>query len=122
MLSELEGEAMKDKQRILMYDDEKNFLDDLEAKVESVSEIKKEFIVKSLTTDDFQQVLDTCINRQKAFRTNAEWEGDATPLDDASIFIIDYDLLRAPVKQSLLTGEEFSYLVRCFSRCRLIIE
>ena len=39
-------------------------------------------------------------------------------------FIIDYDLLGSQAEKSptgSLTGEIIAYLVRCFSRCKLII-
>ena len=54
----------------------------------------------------------------------------AEKIDNASIFIIDYDLLSSQEEgeekneeffTGSLTGEIVAYLVRCFSKCKLII-
>jgi hypothetical protein len=113
---------MKNKKTILIYDDEQQFVQKLEDKLNAVPEITKEFKVGRLTDEEFLEVVTAFKKRQEKFRENADWDGGDIALDDATIFIVDYDLLKAPKTQSLLTGEEFAYLVRCFSRCGLVIE
>jgi len=113
---------VKNRKKILIYDDEQQFVQTVENKLKAVPEIFREFLVERLTDDAFSSVVTAFKERQEKFRGNPDWDDGGTALDDATIFIVDYDLLKAPQTQSLLTGEEFAYLVRCFSRCELVIE
>ena len=122
------------KEKILIYDDEsqrtERFKNKLEKGLKEANQ-NEEFEVVLLNDDnEFQESINVLQKRQIKFRSNEEIyldeeiKNEETKIDNASIFIIDYDLLgnqEEPPLASSLTGEIIAYLVRCFSRCKLII-
>jgi len=106
--------------KILVYDDEKQFTETLQARIAGVAALKGSFRVTPLKQDDFAASVAALSDRQKAFRTSREVGTDQLPLDDADILVVDYDLLSSNAGP-LLTGETVAYLARCFSSCGLII-
>lgn len=116
------------KQKILIYDDEHGRIDDFKRKLgEGLDKARQSenFDIISLENDAFQDSIRVLEQRRIAFRDEGESTKDgAEEIDNASIFIIDYDLLGSQVEESQvgsLTGEIIAYLVRCFSKCKLII-
>lgn len=118
---------------ILVYDDDgqrtKKFRDKLQTGLKKANQ-HKEFEVIPLSDDEFQRSIEGLQQRQIKFRSNKEIhledgpEDEAKKIDKASILIIDYDLLGNQEEKSstgFLTGEIIAYLVRCFSKCKLII-
>lgn len=126
------------KEKILIYDDEygraegfKRELDEGLAKADQIDN----FNVMSLDGPEFQNSIKALEQRRIEFREGEIDlenipEDDAIKIDNASIFIIDYDLLSSPEEEKKeekefftgsLTGEIVAYLVRCFSRCKLIV-
>lgn len=127
--------------KILIYDDEPKrigkFTSELDKGLNKANQ-SENFDVVSLKVPEFQNAIKSLEQRRINFRTekniyskensNIYSKENSTDgiekIDDASIFIIDYDLLRSPVEESStgsLTGESIAYLVRCFSRCKLIV-
>ena len=116
------------KQKILIYDDEQERVDDFKRKLgEGLDKAgqSENFDIISLENDAFQDSINVLEQRRIAFREEKEsTKNGAEEIDNAAIFIIDYDLLGRQVEKSpigSLTGEIVAYLVRCFSRCRLIV-
>ena len=120
------------KKTILIYDDEPQRTGDFEDKLEkglNKAKQSKNFNVVSLDKDKFQNAIKALEQRRIEFRKGEKHlenmpKDDAEEIDNTSIFIIDYDLLGSQVEESStgsLTGEIAAYLVRCFSRCKLII-
>ena len=116
------------KQKILIYDDEHGRIDGFKRKLgEGLDKAgqSENFDIISLENDTFQDSISVLEQRRIAFRNEAESTQDgAEEIDNASIFIIDYDLLGSQIEKSLmgsLTGEIVAYLVRCFSKCKLIV-
>ena len=116
------------KQKILIYDDEHGRIDDFNRKLgEGLDKAgqSENFDIISLENGAFQDSIRVLEQRRIAFRGEGESTKDgAEEIDNASIFIIDYDLLGSQVEESQvgsLTGEIIAYLVRCFSKCKLII-
>ena len=130
-----------EKATILIYDDDPERARGFEGKLEKgLNEAKKgeDFNVKSLDKNKFQNAIKALEQRRIDFREPKEidFEGSSNDglkkIDNASIFIIDYDLLHSQEKNKgkekreefftgSLTGEIVAYLVRCFSKCKLII-
>ena len=116
------------KEKILIYDDEQGRTKDFKRKLgeglEKAGQSEK-FDIIALEKDAFQASINVLEQRRIAFRGNEESTKDsAEEIDNASIFIIDYDLLGRQVEESRvgsLTGEIVAYLVRCFSKCKLIV-
>ena len=118
---------------ILIYDDDNDRLKDFKRKLRTglrTAKQNNEFKIIPLSSDGFKQSIDALQQRQLQFRNNEEIhledgpEDKAKIIDDASILIIDYDLLGDPNEKSpigFLTGEIIAYLVRCFSKCKLIV-
>ena len=91
------------------------------------------FDIISLENDTFQDSISVLEQRRIDFRNKKEICFEGSPkhgvenIDNASIFIIDYDLLsrQEEEEQQLftgsLTGEIVTYLVRGFSKCKLIV-
>ena len=116
------------KQKILIYDDEHERMDDFKRKLgEGLDKAGQSgnFDITSLENDAFQDSISVLEQRRIAFRDEEEsTKNGAEEIDNASIFIIDYDLLGSQVEESgvgSLTGEIIAYLVRCFSKCKLIV-
>lgn len=106
--------------KILIYDDEELFTNILRkglAKLQIVSDTSE---IKALDEQTFKDIMDTLNERRLSFRENGEWRDSRTPLDEASIFIVDYDLVKSTAGE-FLTGETVAYLTRCFSSCGLIV-
>jgi hypothetical protein len=104
--------------KILIYDDDEKWARSLKKQLENLPVVSETFEIVVLDEDTFKNSMDVLESRQRMLRSEGEWSGGGTPLDEASIFVIDYDLLAI---DSRLTGEEVAYSVRCFSKCGLII-
>lgn len=102
--------------KILIYDDEEWFA---EALKESLTVVRDDFNVKILSESTFGTLMRVLKNRRSLEREFSHWR-KSTLLDEASIFIISFDLIHNKVSP-FLTGEEVAYLARCFSKCGLII-
>ena len=116
------------KQKILIYDDENRHTEDFQRKLDEGLEKagqSQNFDIVPLNNKAFQASIRALEQRRIAFRAGKESaKGGTQEIDNASIFIIDYDLLGSQVGASpvgSLTGEIIAYLVRCFSKCKLII-
>ena len=105
---------------ILIYDDEKPFANKLKEGLAELPILEGTFEVEALTEREFKEMMGVFKNRQIAFREDGEWGYERTLLDEASIFIVDYDLLYSTAGD-FLTGELVAYLARCFSECGLIV-
>lgn len=104
--------------QILVYDDEEQFRQRLEASVDEVPTLQSDFEIGSLSDQDFGDTLRALEERLRLCRRSGSWRDDGIILDTVDIFIVDYDLLE---RDPVLTGEEIAYLARCFSTCGLII-
>ena len=109
------------KKKILIYDDE-------EKQTERFEHILKQALKKARRDQDFaieilkdfRTTIKALQNKQVEFREIGKCSDETTPLDEASIFIIDYDLLKSDAG-GLLTGEIVAYIARVFSKCKLIV-
>jgi hypothetical protein len=110
----------KEIMKILIYDDEERFSNRLRENLLKLSIINDDFQVIVMTEDDFQEVMNILLNRQREFRKLGTWGEGKIVLDDTSVFIVDFDLVNSRAG-AFLTSEHMSYLVRCFSTCGLII-
>lgn len=104
--------------KILIYDDLEGFRDKLRELLESLTVVRNAFEVDTLDGQEFADSMETMRERQRTLRKTGTWDGKRMPLDNASIFVVDYDLFDAV---PFLTGEALAYLARCFSRCGLIV-
>ena len=124
------------KKKILIYDDEPKRTTDFKGKLKeglNKADQSGNFNVISLDGSEFQNAIRALEQRRIDFRNKKEInleeniEDDAKEIDNASIFIIDYDLLGGQEDEEeerftgSLTGEIVAYLVRCFSKCKLIV-
>lgn len=82
--------------------------------------ISENFDIKVIHEKDFILEIEVLESRRKALREGKTSNSNLSCLDQTSIFIIDFDLVYFSNK-SFFTGENMSYLVRCFSKCGLII-
>ena len=127
---------------ILIYDDEQGRPEEFEEKLDkglNQANQSDKFDIVLVKDNDFQNVIKALEQRRVEFRKGKKDlenmpKDEAEQIDNASIFIIDYDLLdsqeeekkdgeekREEFSTGSLTGEIVAYLVRCFSRCKLII-
>ena len=130
---------MNKEKEILIYDDEPKRAGKFKGKLDEglgKANQSENFNVISLDTGKFQKAIKALEQRRIDFREKKEIYPEGSPkynaeeIDNASIFIIDYDLLsrqegKKEEEEELftrsLTGEIVAYLVRCFSRCKLIV-
>ena len=129
----------KENPTILIYDDEQGRPEEFEKKLDkglNQANQSDKFDIILLKDNDFQNAIKALEQRRINFRTKKniypkENSTDgAEKIDNASIFIIDYDLLDSQAGEKKeegelftgsLTGEIVAYLVRCFSKCKLIV-
>ena len=127
------------KKKILIYDDERQRTNKFKGKLKKgldKADQSDNFDVISLKDDKFQDAIEALQKRRIEFRKNKAVCLEGSPkdggekIDDASIFIIDYDLLSSQEEEEKeekelftgsLTGEIVAYLIRCFSKCKLIV-
>ena len=117
------------KKEILIYDDEqgrsKEFKKKLEIGLKEANQ-NENFEITPLCHNEFQKSIKALQERRLEFRRKQEirleegFKDEGKKIDDASIFIIDYDLFGNQVREPV-TGEDIAYVIRCFSRCKLII-
>jgi hypothetical protein len=105
---------------ILLCDDETPRVDAWASELSSIDRVREQFEIRSLQLDDFKREIAVLEKRRHEARTTprACQYGDRTLIDQADLFIVDYDLIGFDDR----TAEDVSYLARCYSRCGLIIE
>ena len=109
------------KKKILIYDDEEKEtkrLEDILKQALKKAGRDQDFTIETL--EDLQPTIEVLQRKQVAFRKTGKYSAETTPLDKASIFIVDYDLLNSKAG-GLLTGEIIAYIARAFSKCKLIV-
>ena len=109
--------------KILIYDDEyeqtERFKDKLNQALKRAGK-DQDFVIETLCDKTLRCSIEKLQSKQDEFRNNRTCSDETTEFDGASIFIVDYDLLKSKAG-GLLTGEIIAYIVRCFSECKLII-
>jgi hypothetical protein len=108
----VEREQMR---KLLIYDDEVDFQDKLR---ELLSFLSTTFDIVVPRNEEFRGWMKVLESRQRAFRISGTWDDEGIPLDEASIFVVDYELFGT---LDFLDAEDVAYLARCFSKCGLIV-
>ena len=126
----------KENESILIYDDEQGRPEDFKSELQNGldnANLNGKFCIMSLEDDEFHSSIKALEQRRIEFREKNEIDFEKTSndglekIDNASIFFIDYDLLTRQEEKKTelftgsLTGEIVAYLVRCFSKCKLIV-
>jgi hypothetical protein len=112
----LEREEMK---KIVIYDDMPQFKGRVKALIEKPVDALDAFeVVRPLDDEELKYCLKVLESRRRGFRKTGTWSGERTFLDEASIFVIDFDLFDV---FPYVEGDDLAYLARCFSDCGLII-
>lgn len=112
------------KNKIFVFDDDDKLNRKYRKKLKTLKEeLKLNFEFESLSETEFIDEIKILTKRRSSFRKGKDFEYEDSILDEASVFIIDYDLLDLMKNDSVffLTGENVAYLARCYSRCGLII-
>ena len=104
--------------KILIYDDEERFSGEIRRSIMDLDEVMSTFEVEIPSKEELKDSLKVLEDRRRSFRENGIWGGEQMALDDASIFIVDYDLFDV---LGFVSGHELAYLARCFSSCGLIV-
>lgn len=112
---------MTDKRKIIVLDDEadlaRRWADGLK-KLPGLTEGFPEIV--SLDGAAFSKEFEVLRERQASCRTKKAWTS-ASVFDQAAVLLVDYDLVGVLGTKLYTTGEEVSYLVRCFSNCGVIV-
>lgn len=105
--------------KILIYDDEQGFRGRVRGLLESLTVVTDNFDIETPDNPELTRSMKILEHRRRDFRKTGTWEdGERISVDDASIFVVDYDLLEAT---GLSNGDVVAYLARCFSKCGLIL-
>lgn len=105
--------------RMLVYDDNPKIAERLAARIRTVC---GDANVTAVKRETFQALIGLMNRRRAAWRAE---EKDApliesTDVDEADVIVIDYDLLLYS-DEGDTTGSRLAYLLRCFSKCGLIV-
>ena len=111
---------MNDKETILVYDDDREFGHDYVDRLEKLDVVTETFKVEILDDTEFIKELRILKERQYDLREGKSWNDNSLSLDNASIFIIDFELIK-PELGPIPSGEGVAYYTRCYSRCGLIV-
>ena len=105
--------------QVLVCDDSLQIAESLAKKIESACNGSS---TTAVTQDQFQDIMKTVYDRRAALRSdgNDDIVIESTDVDDADIVVVDYDLLRYS-ETGDTTGSRLAYLLRCFTRCGLIV-
>lgn len=109
-------------QRVVLCDDDGNRVERWKKAVEEASGVAEHLTVTALRPDEFASAYTVLADRQKRARRGDFGRDASTPLDDADIVVIDFDL--TPAQEDRLEDEEvqplvgsfgdaFAHLVRC---------
>jgi hypothetical protein len=104
------------KKRVVIFDDEVRTRITWEEKLRNVQGFTDAFEVRRVEDEEFKDAIEVLRNRRRAARAKGDCAGESV-FDEASILIVDYDLLEL----TETTGEEVAYLARCYSRCGTIV-
>ncbi|MDP3543712.1 MAG: hypothetical protein Q8T11_14685 [Elusimicrobiota bacterium] len=106
---------------ILVLDDETLLVNQWARKLKKLKLSKKLFSdVVPVDSAQFANELGILRHRQELFRAGKPWKNKSI-FDNASVLLVDYDLVGILGEKLYITGEEVSYLVRCFSTCGYIV-
>jgi hypothetical protein len=111
---------MNDKETILVYDDDRKLGQKYVNRLEKLDVVTETFKVEILDDAKFVEELEILKERQLNLREEKSWDDNSLSLDNASIFIIDFELIN-PDLGPIPSGEGVAYYTRCFSRCGLIV-
>ena len=105
--------------QVSVYDDYPEIADSLASEVRAVRDTAN---VTAVSREAFQELIGLMTRRRAAWRTG-ERDMDSiesTEVDEADVVVVDYDLLLYSEKADT-TGSRLAYLLRCFTKCGLII-
>lgn len=110
------------KKRILIFDDDQQHAKSWSNTLDGVPAVRKEFQKPDvIKTNDFQRAIQDLNRRRKSARKGESDEHTlSVEFDHADLFLIDFDLFELN-QITYITGEEVAYLVRCYSRCGIIV-
>lgn len=107
----------KKRQRILVYDDNGQFREQL---LETVKRGSSGFQVEAVGDDNFKTAMEVLLRRAGERRSGRELPSSQSLFDKCDILIVDFDLLGSQAGE-FLTGDEVAYLARCYSQCGIIV-
>jgi len=108
------------KKKILVYDDDRDFTKQISDSVSGVAVLQDQFEATPLFDDEFVPAMAELAGRRQSMRDNVLRKEEACLFDHVDIAVVDQDLLGSTAGQ-FVTGEEVAYLLRCFSRCGLVV-
>lgn len=105
--------------QVSVYDDHPEIAESLANRVRTVC---GEASVMAVRQDDFQKSIELLNSRRAAWRRGDSDTAlsESNLIDTADVIVIDYDLLGYS-DQGDTTGSRLAYLLRCFSKCGLIV-
>lgn len=106
---------------IRVYDDVEGRGERYAERLRKLEVVRRSFDeVESIRHKDLREELQALRTRQTRTRRGEKWDDETLILDETSILILDFDLLKT-FEETFLTGEEVAYLARCFSECGLLV-
>lgn len=105
---------------ILVLEDEERNRTEYQRKLSQIRPLSDKFKIETLDEPSFKTNIIELMQRHKDNRAG-KWEPNEIEIDNASILIIDYDLLELDKDNFYITGDDLAYLGRCFSKCGLIV-
>ena len=109
--------------QVLVYDDYPEIAESLANKVQVVCDnANLDANVVAVKRETFLDLMGVMNRRRAAWRCGGNEDASISPtdVDEADIVIVDYDLLRYS-EAGDTTGSRLAYLLRCFTKCGLII-
>ena len=105
--------------KILIYDDEDGFRGRVRGLLERLTTVTDTFEIETPGNEELRNCIEILEDRRRDFRKTGTWEdGKKSSVDEACIFVVDYDLFEATGSSN---GHLVAYLARCFSKCGLIV-
>ena len=107
------------RQKVFVCDDEKRRVDEWSNELKRVRGLTENYEILPIYLPEIESILTELDRRRARARRRAASSWGKLKIDDAAIFIVDYDLVNVP--NGYVTGEDFAYLARCYSTCGVIV-
>lgn len=105
---------------VLVYDDDPQYAGSIRDRLQKVKSICGQFESQTLGEDEFVESFAKLSERALRMREGEQVALKGTAIDDAAVFVVDYDLIESKAGD-FLTGDAVAYAARCFSGCGLIV-
>ncbi|HEV2137777.1 MAG TPA: hypothetical protein VGR53_02965 [Nitrososphaerales archaeon] len=107
------------KKSLTIYDDTEQLARKYKSQLEDLKAVDSQFDVMYIENERLQRELSILNDRRSESRDGARAHRENSIFDETDVLLVDIDLVQS--NNPFLTGDRIAYLVRCFSKCGIIV-